>query len=202
MRPGHRGAREQQDQRVHERQVERRDDMDALGRPDAAIGLGAQRHFRRVGIERGIEERPEEGGEEQHLGGDEQDHAVAQAKLDHRGVVLARLDDDVAPPPEHDREDNQEAWRHDPPADLLHEGLDAMAEHVGMHAECGAERQHEGPHAHPAPATDWGRRGDMDALCARDRPLVSHPFQIRWRESRRAMSSPAPSWPRRRCRRA
>ena len=163
VRPGHRGAREQQDQRVHERQVERRDDVHALGRPDAAGGLGAHRHLRRAGIERGIEERPEEGGEEQHLRGDEQDHAVAQAELDHRGVVLARFDDDVAPPPVHHGEDDQEARRDDPPLDRLDDGLDVRAQHVGMHAERRAEGQQEGADARPAPATGWDRRDDRDA---------------------------------------
>ena len=36
VRPGHRRAREQQDQRVEERDLERIEGMDALGRPDAA----------------------------------------------------------------------------------------------------------------------------------------------------------------------
>lgn len=66
MRPGARGARQQQDQRIHQRQVERRDDADALRRPDAAGGLGADRLVRCARIERRVEERPEEGREEQY----------------------------------------------------------------------------------------------------------------------------------------
>src|SRR3546814_6665857 len=51
-------------------------------RPDAA-GVLAARHLHRVaGEQAGVEEGPEEGGEEHHLGGDEEDHPVAQAELD------------------------------------------------------------------------------------------------------------------------
>ena len=40
-------------------------------------------------VERAPEERPEEGEEEEHLGGDEQGHADAQALGHHVGVVAA-----------------------------------------------------------------------------------------------------------------
>ncbi len=40
--------------------------------------------------QRHLEEDPEPGDEEHHFGGDEQDHAVAQADGDHRGVVAVR----------------------------------------------------------------------------------------------------------------
>ncbi len=43
------------------------------------------------GEQRGIEEGPEPGDEEHHLGGDEQDHAVAVADLHHAGVVALVL---------------------------------------------------------------------------------------------------------------
>ena len=79
VRPGDRGAREQQDQRVEERQVPTgRTVCDALRRP----GMCAR--SRRSGTERSVEERPEEGDEEHHLRGDEQHHAVAQAELHDR----------------------------------------------------------------------------------------------------------------------
>ena len=57
------------------------------------------------------EERPEEGDEEHHLGGDEQRHAVAQAELHDRGVIAleGRLADHVAPPHRHDREHGEDA---------------------------------------------------------------------------------------------
>ena len=45
-----------------------------------------------------VEEGPEPGEEEHHLRGDEQDHSIAQVKLDDRGVVAAmRFVDDVRP---------------------------------------------------------------------------------------------------------
>ena len=55
-----------------------------------------------VGEQRGVEERPEPGDEEHHLGGDEQDHAVAVADLhDARVIAVLRLVDDVEPPGGH-----------------------------------------------------------------------------------------------------
>ena len=46
---------------------------------------------------------PEPGDEEHHLGGDEQDHAVAVRDLHHAGVIALVLGflDDVAPPADH-----------------------------------------------------------------------------------------------------
>ena len=53
--------------------------------------------------QRGVEIGPEPGDEEHHLGGDEQDHAVAVRDLHHAGVIVLDLGfvDDVAPPADH-----------------------------------------------------------------------------------------------------
>ena len=68
-------------------------------------------------VERTPEERPEEGEEEEHLGGDEQRHAEAQALGDDVAVGAAGgLPEDVAPPAEHDVEHAQEAQERDPAA--------------------------------------------------------------------------------------
>src|SRR3546814_10116445 len=84
--------RSQQDDRVEQRQLERIDDLDPLGRPDPADGVD------RRGEEREIEERPEPADEEHDFGGDEQDHAVAEMELHHRRVIaVMRFLDDVAP---------------------------------------------------------------------------------------------------------
>ena len=103
VRPGHGRAGGQQDQRVEQRQVPRIERLDALRRPHAAEQLGA-RDVHGVGREqRGREIGPEPGDEEHHLGGDEQDHAVAVRDLHHAGVValVLGLVDDVAPPGDH-----------------------------------------------------------------------------------------------------
>src|SRR3546814_19055360 len=69
----------------------------------------------------GVEEGPEEGGEEHHLGGDEEDHPVAQAELDDLGVMtlVDRLLDDVAPPDEHRRPAHQAAGHQQPGGDEI-----------------------------------------------------------------------------------
>ena len=123
VRPGHRGARQQQDQRVEERELERVERMDALGRPHAADREQA----------RG-EEGPEEGREEHHLGGDEQGHAVAQPELHDRRVeaLEGRLADHVAPPHRHRRQHRDEADDHQRPAV------------AAMHVEHPAEGEHPG----------------------------------------------------------
>ena len=103
VRPGHRGARGQQDQRVEERQVPRIEGFDALRRPDAARNRKTADIMRFAGEQRGVEVGPEPGDEEHHLGGDEQDHAVAVRDLHHAGVEAAVLGllDDVHPPAQH-----------------------------------------------------------------------------------------------------
>ena len=52
--------------------------------------------------QRAVEEGPEPGEEEHHFRGDEQDHPVAQVKLDDRRVIAGvRFADGVRPPAEH-----------------------------------------------------------------------------------------------------
>ena len=108
--PGDGRARGQQDQRVEQRQVERVENLGALGRPHAAGEGDAAVLDGLVGEQRGVEERPEPGDEEHHLGGDEQDHAVAVADLHHpRMVAGLRFVDDVEPPRRHDVENAGDA---------------------------------------------------------------------------------------------
>ena len=65
---------------------------------------------RLVGEQRSVEERPEPGDEEHHFRGDEQDHAVAMADLDHARVIAGfGLVDDVEPPRRHDIENARDA---------------------------------------------------------------------------------------------
>ena len=56
VRPGDRRAREQQDQRVEERQVPGVENLDALRRPDAAGEVGARDLLRFAGEQAGVEE--------------------------------------------------------------------------------------------------------------------------------------------------
>src|SRR5271170_7449491 len=111
VRPGHGRARQQQDQRVEKRKLERIERMDALGRPHAADWEQT----------RG-KERPEEAHEEHHLGGDEQRHAIAHTELHDRGMVAleGRLADHVAPPHGHDPQYTQNADDHQRPAMAVH----------------------------------------------------------------------------------
>ena len=61
--------------------------------------------------QRGVEIGPEPGDEEHHLGGDEQDHAVAVRDLHHAGVeaLVLGLADHVAPPADEGIEDADDA---------------------------------------------------------------------------------------------
>ena len=96
VRPGDGRARAQQDQGVEQREAPRVQHLDALGRPLPADRSTARRE------QRAVEERPEPGEEEHHLRGDEQDHPVAQVKLDDRRVIAGvRLADGVRPPVVH-----------------------------------------------------------------------------------------------------
>ncbi len=122
MCPGHGRSRQQEDQRIQKREFEGVERMDGLGRPNAADRKQA----------RG-KERPEKGGEEHHLGGDEQGHAVAHPELHDRGVVTLkrRFANDVAPPHRHDRQ-----HREDPD--------DQQGPAVAVHVENAARRQKAG----------------------------------------------------------
>ena len=69
-----------------------------------SMPLGGQRRrpHRPPREDRAVEKGPEPGEEEHHFGGDEQDHPVAQVKLDDRRVIARmRLLDRVRPPAEH-----------------------------------------------------------------------------------------------------
>ena len=119
VRPGHRHARGQQDQRVEQRDAPRiervleharrrgaagRDRharaVDRQRRPMAAEQLVARDHADDVGAvqkvvhaggEQGrVEVGPEPGDEEHHLRGDEEDHAVAEVQLHDRSMVAVR----------------------------------------------------------------------------------------------------------------
>jgi len=97
--PGRGATRQQQDQRVDQRQVPGVEGLDALGRPDA-IDQRAHRPHR---VKRVLEEGPEPGREEHDFRHDEHDEAIAQADADDRGMVagLAFMHH-VCPPAEHD----------------------------------------------------------------------------------------------------
>ncbi len=110
VRPGHRTARQQQDQRIDQRQIKRIKCLNTLWRPYATYGK-----------KRTIKEGPEEGDKEHHLGCDEQHHPVAHANLHNRCVMplIFGLTDDVAPPHEHGHQhqcqtkpENGHAMRH------------------------------------------------------------------------------------------
>ena len=111
MRPGHRRAGGEQDQRVEQRQVPGIEGLDALGRPHAAGDRNPRHVLQFIGEQRGVEIGPEPGDEEHHLRGDEQDHAVAMRDLHHAGMVVLDLglENDVPPPADHGVEDADRA---------------------------------------------------------------------------------------------
>ena len=76
VRPGHRTARKQQDQRIDQRQIKRIKCLNTLWRPYATYGK-----------KRTVKEGPEEGDKEHYLGCDEQHHPVAHANLHNRCVI-------------------------------------------------------------------------------------------------------------------
>ena len=121
VRPGDRGAGGEQDHRVDQREVPGIQGLDALGRPDGPGGADFVDGGMGAGpVEQGhLEEDPEPGHEEHHFGGDEQDHAVAQADGHHRRMVadLGFLDH-VRPPAEHGVEDAEEAQHQHHPVPL------------------------------------------------------------------------------------
>ena len=75
---------------------------------------------------------------------------------------------------------SSEAGRDDPPFDRLDDALDAVAQHVGMHAERGADSQHE-----RADRAQRRPRAGVDEvigmLLRAPSAMFIHPFQIRWR---------------------
>jgi hypothetical protein len=134
VRPGDRAAREQQDQRVEERDVPGFHRMGARGQPGVALD-----GYRMV--ERTPEVRPEEGEEEQHLRGDEQRHADAQALGHDFGVMTgAALADDVAPPVDQGVGQAEHGEQHDPGAasDLVH--VHEAADHQRQSREAADDR--------------------------------------------------------------
>ncbi len=127
VRPGDRGARTQQDQRVEQRQRERiHHRLDPLGRELPAD------HFGKLAGEQGeIEPAPEPADEEHHFRRDEQDHAVAQVKLHNRRMeALAAFLDDVVEPAEErgDQARDAEPQHQVPAAHLVHEQHHARSE--------------------------------------------------------------------------
>ena len=79
MRPRQGTARQKQDQGVEERQVPRIKNFDTSRWP---FGHTGAKDHKRV-----VEEGPEEGDKEHHLGCDEQRHAIAQADLNDLVMV-------------------------------------------------------------------------------------------------------------------
>ena len=136
MRPGHRGARGQQDQGVEQREMPGIQRDNAGRRPTADADIAEE--------DRGIEIGPEPGDEEHHFRGDEQQHAVAQMQLHHRGVV-AQHDgflDHVAPPAGHGVEHQRQADQEDPGL-AIHRQMEE-AGIILVHPEHGARQHGEG----------------------------------------------------------
>jgi hypothetical protein len=151
VRPGDGGARQQQGQGVDQRQVPGRDGLDAGGRPGGPGGADfLDRRQGAVMMEQGhLEEDPEPGHEEHHFRGDEQDHAVAQADRDDRGVVAGiGFLHHVAPPAEEGVEHAGEARRRRSPScpsRCRNAALDPADQADGH--DGGRGRAHEGPRA-------------------------------------------------------
>jgi len=115
--PGDGRARQQQDQRVDQRQVPGVEGFDPHRRPDAVDRGRAFRHR----IHRVLEEAPEPREEEHHLRHDEEDEAVAQADAHHRRVISGLgFVHHVGPPGEHDVEREQQPDGEHPGGDPLH----------------------------------------------------------------------------------
>ena len=105
MRPGDRGAGQQQNHRVQQRQMERVEGKDVGWRPyrlPVALDFGEQQE---------VEIGPEEADEKHHLRRDEQQHAVAQAELHDLAVQAggAAFLNDIAPPAGHGGNDRERA---------------------------------------------------------------------------------------------
>ena len=139
MRPGHRGARGQQDQCVEERQMPGIEDFDALGWPGATKLVDAGELNGLVGIDGSIEIGPEPGDEEHHLGGNEHHHAVAMMDLHDAGVIaLMGFHHHVLPPEEHCGQHADEARSEQDGAKLQ------ASQRHGLHGHHGTNRHDEG----------------------------------------------------------
>ena len=143
VRPGDRGPRGQQDQRIEQRQVPGVEQLDTGGRPGRTKGGDAGILLVRFLVEEAVEIGPEPGDEEHHFGGDEQDHTVAVMHHHHRGMVtgLAFLDD-VAPPRIHGVEHADETGDQDPGRGDVME-----PEHRADSHDEGRDRADKGPRA-------------------------------------------------------
>ena len=135
VRPGYRRRRRQQDDRVEERHAPGIEGDDPFGRPDIPHRFGR--------IQGGIVIGPEPRHEKHHLGGDEQQHAVAQAELHDRGMkpLMFRFARDVAPPHQHGVAGHRETDDQWPYRDLAHE------QHKADRQDQGAERTDDRPRA-------------------------------------------------------
>src|SRR6185369_3047279 len=135
VRPGDRRSRTEQDQGVEQREAPGVQHFDALGRPLASNRVHRGRE------ERAVEEGPEPGEEEHHLGRDEKDHPVAQMQLHHRRMIAGvRFADRVRPPIVHGDEHAEDAEReYDLPVRILVPPHDEAAEQ-GQAAESADDR--------------------------------------------------------------
>ena len=147
--PGDRGAGEQQDQRVHQRDVPRIEGLDAGRRP------GRERRVHADLVEDGVfEEGPEPGHEEHDFRGNEQDHAIAHADIDNSGMIaLLGLFDHVTPPADHRVNDQGEAEDQAAPGSVrIHEGKRVIGANKAGHVADSADSQKKGAHgAHKRP---------------------------------------------------
>src|SRR3954451_10700904 len=110
VRPSHRRAGGQQDQRVQKRQMPGIEDFDALWRPMPAGKFYARILNALAGEQARIKKGPEPRDEEHHLRGDEQDHAIAVADLDDARVVAGLgLVNDIGPPRGHNVKHDEQA---------------------------------------------------------------------------------------------
>ena len=113
--PSNGGAGCQQNQRVDKRQVPWIKSLNTVGRPVPARQFGTRSLNCLARIEAGVKISPEPGDEEHHLGGNEQNHAVAMMQLNHRCVVAAMgLIDNIAPPRQHGIQNPGQPDNHDP----------------------------------------------------------------------------------------
>src|SRR5690606_26213206 len=112
VRPGYRGTRKKQDDRVVERQVERIQHLGALWWPHTACKGCPCDLLGLVRKEAGVKEGPEPRNEEHQLRGDEHDHAITEMQPHHTGMMaFMRFLDGIRPPREHRVEDDQNANR-------------------------------------------------------------------------------------------